>query len=76
MGTTEEYGRIPARIGNISFIYEDPSVDVTTEQHTIEHETIDDTVVVQTMGRKPTQLTIRGAVVDLQLDALDGQDCV
>lgn len=63
--------RDPARIGTLEFIYADPAVNVTTEQRTVEHETIDDSIVIQTMGRKPDQLSIEGVVQDIELDIID-----
>lgn len=63
--------RDPARIGLIEFRYADPSVNVTTEQRTVEHETIDDEIVVQVLGRKPDQITITGTVADYELAFID-----
>jgi hypothetical protein len=63
--------RKPSRIGGLHFKYEDPSVDVTTEQRTVEQETIDDTVVVQTIGRKPDQITINAIVANWELVYID-----
>jgi len=63
--------RQPARLGPMVFIYSDPAVDVTSEQRTIEHETIDKDVVVQTIGRKPDQIEITGVVPDYDLDVAD-----
>jgi len=65
------YGREAARIGFLYFTYADPAVNVTTEQRTVEHETIDDQIVVQALGRKPDQITIDGTVVDYELDIVD-----
>lgn len=65
------YNRDPARIANIEFTYADPGVDVTTEQRTVEQETVDDKIVVQTLGRRPDSLTIEGVVVDHELYDID-----
>jgi len=65
------YGREPARIGYLYFTYADPAVNVTTEQRTVEHETIDDQIVVQALGRKPDQITIDGNVADYELSIVD-----
>lgn len=65
------YGRDPARIGYLYFTYGDPAVDVTTEQRTVEHETIDDQIVVQSLGRKPDQVSVEGVVPDFELDDID-----
>lgn len=69
--STSGYGRQPARIGLLNFKYADPAVNVTTEQRTVEHETIDDNIVVQTLGRKPDQITIDGVVADYELTIVD-----
>jgi len=65
------YNRDPARIGELEFTYADPAVNVTTEQRTVEQETIDDQIVVQTLGRKPDSLSIEGVVVDYELEIID-----
>mgnify|MGYP000403218176 CR=1 FL=1 len=67
----EGYGRQPARIGELEFTYADPAVNVTTEQSTVEHETIDDQIVVQALGRKPDQVLIEGNVIDSELQIVD-----
>lgn len=63
--------RTPARIGYLFFKYEDPSVDVTTEQKTKEHETIDDTIVIQTMGKNAEQVTVNAVVTDFEAVIID-----
>lgn len=63
--------RIPARIGTLEFTYADPSVSVTTEQRTVEHETLDDDIVVQTMGRLPDQISVEGVVTEDELFLID-----
>lgn len=63
--------RVPARIGQLYFKYSDPSVDVVAEANTVEHETINDTIVVQTMGRKADQVTINAIVSDIETELLD-----
>ena len=63
--------RIPARIGTLNFSFSDPAINVTTEQRTVEHETIDDQVIVQTLGRKPDRVSIEGVVRDYELDTID-----
>lgn len=63
--------RVPARIGQLSFKYTDPAVNVTTEQRTVEHETIDGQVVTQTLGRKADQISIEGVVADYELEYID-----
>lgn len=63
--------RIPARIGILFFRYADPAVNVTTEQRTVEHKTIDEDIVVQALGRKPDQITISGKVADYELTIID-----
>lgn len=65
------YGREPARIGFLYFTYADPAVNVDTEQRTVEHETIDDTIVVQTIGRNPDSISIDGVVTEWELDTID-----
>ena len=67
----EGYGRQPARIGELEFTYADPAVTVTTEQSTVEHETIDDQIVVQALGRKPDQVLVEGNVIDSELQIVD-----
>lgn len=63
--------RTPARIGTLQFKYQDPSVDVDAEARTVEHETIDDSIVVQTLGRRPDGITINATVADYELDVVD-----
>lgn len=63
--------RIPARIGALEFTYEDPAVNITTEQRTVEHETLDNDIVVQTLGRKPDQISIDGTVTESELFVVD-----
>lgn len=65
------YNRIPARIDLLYFTYADPGVEVTTEQRLVEHETIDNKVVIQAMGRKPDQISVNGVVPDYELDIID-----
>lgn len=69
---TGQGGRVPARIGTLEMVYQDPAVSVTTEQRVVEHETIDDNVVIQTLGRKPDQISIEGVVTDRELVVVDG----
>lgn len=64
--------RDPARIGFLWLTYSDPAVNVTTEQRTVEHETIDNQIVVQSMGRKPDQITVDGVVTDYEAPIIDG----
>jgi hypothetical protein len=66
-----EFDRLPARIGTLELTYADPAVDVTTEQRTVEHETIDDSIVVQFMGRRPDQLSIEGVVPEYEVPIID-----
>lgn len=63
--------RRPARIEQLEFTYADPAVSVTTEQRTVEHETIDDQIVVQALGRKPDQVSIEGVVPTYELRTID-----
>lgn len=63
--------RTPARIGFLFFKYSDPTVDVTAEQRTAEHETIDDTVVIQTMGKKAEQITVNAIVTQVEARLID-----
>lgn len=63
--------RDPARIEFLEFTYADPAVSVTTEQRTVEHETIDDQIIVQALGRKPDQVSIEGVVPNYELRTLD-----
>lgn len=65
------FERKPARIGQLHFKYDDPAVDVTSEKRTVEHETMDDTVVVQTLGRRADQITVTGIVADWELIFVD-----
>jgi hypothetical protein len=65
------YGRIPARIGSVEFTYGDPSVSVDTEQETVEHETIDEQIIIQTIGEKADSITIEGVVPDWELPIID-----
>lgn len=65
------YGRRPARISYLRFTYADPAVNVSTEQRTVEHKTIDDKIVVQSLGRKPDQITIEGVVSDFETNTID-----
>jgi hypothetical protein len=69
--SAEGYGRKPARIGFLNFTYADPAINVDTEQRTVEHETIDDTTVVQTIGRKPDSISIDGVVTESELVTVD-----
>lgn len=61
----------PARIGQLYFKYEWPDVTVTPESNTVEHETIDDNIVVQQLGRRPDQITVDTTVADFELQYLD-----
>lgn len=63
--------RVAARIGLLYFKYEDPSVDVTTEQRKAEHETIDDNVVIQTLGRRADRITVNAIVADFETPLID-----
>jgi hypothetical protein len=63
--------RTPARIETLEFTYADPAVSVTTEQRTVEHETIDDQIVVQALGRKPDQISVEGVVPTYELRTID-----
>lgn len=63
--------RYPARIGTFYLKYQDPSVDVNAEQRTTEHETIDDTIIIQTMGRRAKQITINAVVADYEAHLVD-----
>jgi hypothetical protein len=67
-GTSE---RVPARAGLLYFKYEDPSVDVTTEQRTAEHETIDDNIVIQALGRRADQITVNAIVASFETPLVD-----
>jgi|APHM01.1.fsa_nt_gi hypothetical protein len=53
------YGKVPAQIGQLEFTYEDPGVTVATEQRTVEKETIDNQIVVQSLGRAPDEVSIQ-----------------
>lgn len=63
--------RVPARIGYLYFKYDDPAVDVTSEQRTVEQETIDDTIVIQTLGKTADQITINAVVADSETYIID-----
>jgi hypothetical protein len=63
--------RTPARIGTLYFKYEDPAVDVTAEARTVEQETVDDDIVVQSLGRRADMVTIEAIVADYECDVLD-----
>jgi hypothetical protein len=63
--------RTPARIGTLYFKYEDPAVDVTAEARTVEQETIDDDIVVQSLGRRADMVTIEAIVADYECEILD-----
>lgn len=65
-------GRVPARIGTLWFKYDDPAVDVTSEQRTVEQETVDESIVVQTMGPKPDSITVNAVVADWEAGMVDG----
>jgi len=60
--------RVPARIAFIYFKYEYPTVDVTNESNTVEHETIDDRTVIQQLGEKPPQVTVDGVVAQWEAE--------
>jgi len=63
--------RTPARIGSLFFKYDDPDVDVRSEANTVEHETIDDEIVVQVMGRRADRITVTTVVADYETYMLD-----
>jgi hypothetical protein len=65
------FNRTPARIGTLYFKYEDPAVDVTTEARTVEQETIDDDIVVQSLGRRADMITINAIVASYEAEILD-----
>lgn len=62
---------VPARIGQLFFKYDDPDVSVDTEQQTVEHDTIDDNLVVQSLGRVPDQITVETHVATYETDIID-----
>lgn len=70
-GTDQNSERVPARIHQINFKYEDPGVNVTREQNTVEHETIDDQVVVQTLGEQAAQITVNAIVTEYETTFID-----
>jgi hypothetical protein len=61
----------PARIGQLWFKYSDPNVSVTTEAQTIEHDTIDESIVIQQIGRRADSITVEGTVAESSLDIID-----
>lgn len=63
--------RQPARIGFLFFKYEVPEVNVTTEANTVEHQTIDDTVIVQQLGSQPDAITINAVVAEWETEIVD-----
>lgn len=65
--------RAQARIGPLSFPpeYSDPAVEIDTESRTVEHETMDDNVIIQTLGRRPHQIRISGVLPEDMLPTLD-----
>lgn len=63
--------RVPARILQINFKYDDPAVNVTREQNTVEHETIDDQIVVQTLGEQAAQITVNAIVTEYETAFVD-----
>lgn len=65
------YDRTPARIGLLWFKYENPTVNVSTESITKEHETIDDSIVVQQLGRKADSITIDATVAEYETGFVD-----
>lgn len=67
----DTYDITPARIGQFYFKYDQPDVDVTAEANTTEQETIDDNIIVQRLGRRADQITVRTTVADWELKYVD-----
>lgn len=65
--------RVQARFGPLIFPpeYSDPSVEVDTEAETVEKTTLNDNVIVQTMGRRPDQIRVSGVLPEEMLPTLD-----
>lgn len=63
--------RTPARIGLLYFKYEDPAVNVDTEAEVVEQTTIDDSIIVQQIGRAPDQITLNAVVADFETQIVD-----
>lgn len=59
------------RIGDIEPEYRFPLVEKATGQRTEEHEVIDGDPVVQELGEKPTQITVRGQAYLDEVQQLD-----
>lgn len=65
------FERTPARIAQLYFKYSDPNVSVGAEANTVEHETIDDTIVVQQLGRRAERITVDGVVAEPEAGFID-----
>lgn len=63
--------KVNARIGILFFKYRDPDVSVDTESRTVEQETIDDTIIVQKLGRRADNITINSVVADYETKYID-----
>jgi len=65
--------RTAARIGNLEFHerFDDPVVDVDTEANTTEKTTIDDTIIVQSLGRRADRITVEGIIPENQVVVVD-----
>lgn len=63
--------RTDARIEDIEFKYSKPLVSVDTGTNDVEHETIDDEIVVQILGRIADRITVEGLVTSNQVAKID-----
>lgn len=54
-------GRVDVKLGDIEFEYSQPLISTDKEARTVEHELLNDSVVIQHMGTRPTEITIQGA---------------
>mgnify|MGYP006873393635 CR=1 FL=1 len=81
-GDTGKHGEVPATIGPVELKdeFSDPTVDITHERLTAEHEVVEGHTtytdngvdfVVQTMGRMPPEISITCWVTQSQLPAIE-----
>lgn len=62
--------RRAVRIDDIEFEYEQPLVSIDHEARTVEHELLNDSVVIQHMGTRPAEISIQGVCTDSEVAAI------
>lgn len=65
--------RMTARVGDLEFTdrYGDPTVDVTTQANSVEHDVLNDEIIVQYMGRRADRVSIDGIIYEDDVQTLD-----